>query len=66
MPDEISVEEDFPAGVADSLKQMGYTIRMRGSIGRTELIKIEKNKTGEGFTLEAVADKRGDDSAEGY
>lgn len=66
MPDEIAVEEDFPAGVADSLKQMGYTIRMRGSIGRTELIKIEKNKAGEGYILEAVADKRGDDSAEGY
>ena len=66
MPDEISVEKDFPAGVTDSLKQMGYTISTRGSIGRTELIKIEKNKSGVGYTLEAVADKRGDDSAEGY
>ena len=45
---------------------MGYTISTRGSIGRTELIKIEKNKSGVGYTLEAVADKRGDDSAEGY
>ena len=66
MPDEIFVEKDFPAGVADSLVKMGYTISSRGNIGRTELIKIEKNKRGEGYTLEAVADKRGDDSAEGY
>ena len=66
MPDEIFIEKDFPAEVTDSLKRMGYTISSRGSIGRTELIKIEKDKTGEGYTLEAVADKRGDDSAEGY
>ena len=66
MPDEIFIEKDFPAGVADSLKRMGYTISSRGSIGRTELIKIEKDQTGEGYTLEAVADKRGDDSTEGY
>ncbi len=66
MPDEIFVEKDFPAGAIDSLKAMGYTVTPRGSIGRTELIKIEKNKVGNGYVLEAVADNRGDDSAEGY
>ena len=66
MPDELFVEKDFPVPVTDSLKAMGYTISTRGNIGRTELIKIEKSKTGRGYTFEAVADNRGDDSAEGY
>lgn len=66
MPDELFVEKDFPAAVADSLQAMGYAISRRGNIGRTELIKIEKSKTGRRYTFEAVADKRGDDSAEGY
>ncbi|HRQ50549.1 MAG TPA: gamma-glutamyltransferase, partial [Agriterribacter sp.] len=66
MPDEIAVEKDFPAGLADSLQAMGYTVKRRGNIGRTELIRIEKSKTGSGYVFEAVADKRGDDSAEGY
>ena len=66
MPDELFVEKDFSAPVTDSLKAMGYTISARGNIGRTELIKIEKSKTGRGYTFEAIADKRGDDSAEGY
>ena len=66
MPDELFVEKDFSAPVTDSLKAMGYTISTRGNIGRTEPIKIEKSKTGRGYTFEAVADNRGDDSAEGY
>lgn len=66
MPDELFVEKDFSAPVTDSLKAMGYTISTRANIGRTELIKIEKSKTGRGYTFEAIADKRGDDSAEGY
>jgi gamma-glutamyltranspeptidase/glutathione hydrolase len=66
MPDELFVEKDFPAALTDSLKAMGYTIRPRGNIGRTEVIKIEKDKTGKGYRFEAIADKRGDDSAEGY
>jgi gamma-glutamyltranspeptidase/glutathione hydrolase len=40
---------------------MGYTIKERGSIGRTEVIK---KIPGDG--MEAVADKRGDDAAAGY
>ncbi|HRO45973.1 gamma-glutamyltransferase [Agriterribacter sp.] len=66
MPDELFVEKDFPAAVTDSLQAMGYIISRRGNIGRTELIKIDKSKTGRGYTFEAVADKRGDDSAAGY
>lgn len=66
MPDEIFVEEGFPAKVADSLRAMGYTVSPRGSIGRTELIRMKKNSSGTGYLLESVADKRGDDSAEGY
>ena len=66
MPDEVFVEKDFPAAVADSLTSMGYNIKQRGSIGRMELIKIEKKKSGTGYSFESVADKRGDDTAEGY
>jgi gamma-glutamyltranspeptidase/glutathione hydrolase len=40
---------------------MGYTIYNRRSIGRTEVIKVLENGK-----FEAVADNRGDDSAEGY
>ncbi|MBX2921438.1 MAG: gamma-glutamyltransferase [Chitinophagaceae bacterium] len=65
LPDEVFVEEGFPQSVSDSLSSMGYTVTRRSSIGRTELIKIEKSKDGK-LVLEAVADKRGDDAAEGY
>lgn len=66
MPDELFVEKNFPTAVTDSLKAIGYIISQRSNIGRTEVIKIEKDKTGKGYTFEAIADKRGDDSAEGY
>lgn len=63
-PDEVFVERDFPEPVLDSLRAMGYTITPRGTIGRTELIKIKKNNNS--YLFDAVADNRGDDSAEGY
>lgn len=66
MPDVLYVENDFPELVIDSLKAMGYTIEKRGHIGRTELIKIQKSSTDSTATFEAIADKRGDDDAEGY
>lgn len=66
LPDELYIEKDFPPGIADSLKAMGYTLTQRNSIGRTEVIKIGKTKSGKGYIFEAVADKRGDDSAEAY
>ncbi len=43
------------------LQKMGYTIKQRGGIGRTEVIKILPDKK-----FEAVADNRGDDDAEGW
>jgi len=60
LPDEIFVETGFPIEVREALLKMGYTITQRGSIGRTEVIKISGGK------IEAVGDSRGDDSAEGY
>jgi len=60
LPDEVLVEEDFEQAPLDGLKKMGYTITKRGHIGRTEVIK---NVNGQ---LNAVGDKRGDDSAAGF
>ncbi len=61
LPDQIDVEKGFPEDVKKQLTKMGYTLKERGAIGRTEVIKkIAPQKT------EAVADKRGDDDAEGY
>jgi gamma-glutamyltranspeptidase / glutathione hydrolase len=59
-PDYVEVEKDISAELVRSLESMGYKVRTRGAIGRTEVIKVLPNGK-----LEAVADKRGDDSAEG-
>lgn len=61
LPDEIAVEKDFPQSLIKRLEQMGYKVNVRSQIGRTEVIRINANGT-----IEAVADKRGEDSAEGY
>lgn len=61
LPDEIYVEPHFPQAVVSSLQGMGYTIKERGAIGRTELIKVLPDGR-----FEAVADSRGDDGAAGY
>ncbi len=61
LPDSISMERDFPPAVIEGLKKMGYQVRLRGGIGRTELIKVLPDGR-----FEAVADKRGEDSAEGW
>jgi gamma-glutamyltranspeptidase / glutathione hydrolase len=61
LPDQIDVERSFPEATRIALQKMGYTIKERGSIGRTEVIK---KIVGDG--MEAVADKRGDDAAAGY
>ena len=63
LPDELFIEKDFPSTVAAELKTMGYKLSIRTSIGRTELIKISNNN---GRKIVAIADKRGDDAAEGY
>lgn len=61
LPDRLDVEKGFPQAVRDALQKMGYTIYERGSIGRTEIIKVLPNGK-----FEAVADNRGEDAAEGY
>jgi len=61
LPDEIAMEKGIPDEVQNALRKMGYKLSLRGGIGRTEVIKVLTNKK-----IEAVADNRGDDSAEGY
>ena len=61
LPDVIYVERGFNENVIDALKKMGYTISIRGAIGRTEVIMVQPDGS-----LIAVGDKRGDDSAAGY
>lgn len=63
LPDEIMVENDFNESTLHHLEAMGYKMVKRGQIGRTELIEIKNGKTRK---ITAIADKRGDDSAEGY
>jgi gamma-glutamyltranspeptidase/glutathione hydrolase len=60
-PDTLEVEKGFPVAVRESLSKKGYVIRERSAIGRTELILVRTDKK-----FEAVADIRGEDSAEGY
>jgi gamma-glutamyltranspeptidase/glutathione hydrolase len=60
-PDILYFEKGFPQAVSIQLQKMGYKIEVREAIGRTEVIRIFP--TGE---IEAVADRRGDDDAEGY
>lgn len=61
LPDEVDVEKTFPQVTIDALKKMGYDIKQWGNFGRVELIKILPNGQ-----REAAADKRGDDSLDGY
>lgn len=61
LPDRIDVENSFPEQTRTALEKMGYKIFQRGSIGRTEVIRVLPDGS-----FEAVADNRGDDSAEGY
>ena len=63
LPDEIMVENNFDAATITQLKTMGYKVTKRGPIGRTELIEIKPGKV---KPITAIADYRGDDSAEGY
>ncbi|OLY93185.1 gamma-glutamyltranspeptidase / glutathione hydrolase [Cnuella takakiae] len=61
LPDEIATEPSFPESTRKRLEQMGYNLKQRGAIGRTEVIRVLPNGS-----FEAVADGRGDDSAAGY
>ncbi|UAY51811.1 gamma-glutamyltransferase [Ferruginibacter albus] len=60
LPDEIWTEPGFDTSVISSLQQMGYKVKPVKSYRRIELITI-KNKQ-----IISVADKNGDDDAEGY
>jgi gamma-glutamyltranspeptidase/glutathione hydrolase len=61
LPDRIDVEASFPENIKKELEQMGYTINVRATIGRTEAIQILEDGS-----FKAVADGRGDDDAEAY
>lgn len=61
LPDSVDIENDFPVATAQTLERMGYRLRERRGIGRTEVIKVLADGT-----FEAVADIRGDDAAEGW
>lgn len=61
LPDLIDVEKTFPQTTREALQKMGYKLRERGAIGRTEVIKVLPDGRFEG-----VADSRGDDSAAGF
>lgn len=62
LPDELVLEKGFPENTKAALQKMGYPFgKERGGIGRTELIRVRPDGR-----FEAVADKRGDDSAAGY
>jgi len=61
LPDKVDLEKGFPDNTRKALEEMGYKIVERTGIGRTEVIKVLPNKK-----FEAVADNRGEDSAEGW
>jgi gamma-glutamyltranspeptidase/glutathione hydrolase len=65
LPDELFVEPAFPAYTREQLTAMGYKVAQRGSIGRTEVIKVIPAADGT-HKIEAVGDGRGDDTALGY
>lgn len=61
LPDEVMIETGFNSKTKDALQKMGYLLKDRSSIGRTDGIRILPNKI-----RETAADKRGDDSVAGY
>lgn len=70
-PDRIDIEKDFPEEVKKQLEAMGYQIKVREAIGRTEVIQVSpsaplRNSSAPLRTIIAVGDKRGNDDARGY
>lgn len=60
-PDEVRVEKDFNPETRKLLEGMGYLIKDRNAIGRTEGIRILPNGK-----RDTIADRRGDDSVAGF
>ncbi|HMU10502.1 MAG TPA: gamma-glutamyltransferase [Ferruginibacter sp.] len=65
-PDRIDIEKDFPEDVQRKLEALGYQIKVREAIGRTEVIQIKNNPSTKIRSIIAIGDKRGDDDARGY
>lgn len=61
LPDRVDIEKGFPDSVKKTIEAMGYKTLPRSGIGRMEVIKVLPDGK-----FEAVADTRGDDSAEGW
>jgi gamma-glutamyltranspeptidase / glutathione hydrolase len=61
LPDQVEIENSFPSDTRIQLEKMGYKIINRGSIGKTEVIKVLPDGK-----FEAIADGRGGDSASGW
>jgi gamma-glutamyltranspeptidase/glutathione hydrolase len=61
LPDTLEIEKGFSQTVREALQKKGYAIKERSGIGRTEVIKVLADGK-----FEAVADRRGDDDAEGW
>ncbi|MEO7210115.1 MAG: gamma-glutamyltransferase [Chitinophagaceae bacterium] len=60
-PDIVEIEKGFSPAVIKSLESMGYKMQRDSEIGRSELIKVLANGK-----FETAADKRGDDSVDGF
>ena len=61
LPDEVMIEKEFDQQTVSLLRGMGYTVTVRGSIGRMEVIRILPDGR-----REAAADTRGDDCVNGF
>jgi gamma-glutamyltranspeptidase/glutathione hydrolase len=61
LPDEVMIENNFPEATKAAMEKMGYVMKVRGDIGRTEVIEINSNGKNE-----AAADIRGDDTVSGF
>ncbi|WKS94480.1 gamma-glutamyltransferase [Riemerella columbina] len=57
LPEYVSVEKDFPRETIKALEKKGYQFKVRGAIGKTEMIVAD-----EAGNITAIADNRGDDA----
>lgn len=59
-PDLVYIEKDFDKQAKKDAETLGYVFRERDNIGRSEVLLIRNG------AIEAVGDRRGDDSVAGY